>query len=216
MVSPKSLLLFGQSKVGKTTKLSELEDCLIIDTENGTDFVESMSVKVNNLKDLNDLVKALAEPGARRYKYIALDTVDNVALWYEQFVVKRATQDNPKIKALIDIPYGGGYGMVRDYVGEFLRRLKQFSDRVIEIGHRKKTIIGEDSNDLAELTLDLPGKLKNLIMADADAIGYVYRDEETSQLMVSFKATGVVDAGSRCDHLRNQVIPFEWDKIYVD
>ena len=33
--NPKVMLLYGAPKVGKTTALSQLKDCLIIDTEQG-------------------------------------------------------------------------------------------------------------------------------------------------------------------------------------
>ena len=33
-------------------------------------------------------------------------------------------------------------------------------------------------------SLDLTGKLKNMLMADCDAIGYVYRDDEKGKLKV--------------------------------
>ena len=61
-------------------------------------------------------------------------------------------------------------------------------------------------------SLDLTGKLKNVIMAGCDAIGYVHREEE--ELMVSFKANEAIEAGSRCEHLKGQIVKFDWNKIY--
>ena len=55
-------------------------------------------------------------------------------------------------------------------------------------------------------------KLKNMIMSDCDAIGYVHREEE--ELMVSFKSNEAVEAGSRCEHLKGQIFKFEWNQIY--
>ena len=52
-------------------------------------------------------------------------------------------------------------------------------------------------------------------MADSDAIGFVYRDEE-GNLKVTFEASAEIEAGSRCEHLRGTVIDFKWDKIYID
>ena len=52
--SPRLLTLFGQSKVGKTTTLATLDDCLIIDTEQGTEMVEAMKVQANSLQDVID------------------------------------------------------------------------------------------------------------------------------------------------------------------
>jgi hypothetical protein len=51
-------------------------------------------------------------------------------------------------------------------------------------------------------------------MSDSDAIGYIYRDEEEN-LMISFKSNDALEAGSRSPHLRGQVLPFDWNKIYV-
>jgi len=38
--NPKVMLLYGAPKVGKTTALSQLDDCLIIDTEQGAGMIE--------------------------------------------------------------------------------------------------------------------------------------------------------------------------------
>ena len=40
--NPKVMLLYGAPKVGKTTALSQLDDCLIIDTEGGANMVEDI------------------------------------------------------------------------------------------------------------------------------------------------------------------------------
>ena len=39
-INPSVLLLYGAPKVGKTTMLSQLDDCLIIDTEKGSRKLE--------------------------------------------------------------------------------------------------------------------------------------------------------------------------------
>ena len=72
----------------------------------------------------------------------------------------------------------------------------------------------EDGTAIEPESLDLSGKLKNLIMAQCDAIGYMFRDED-DELMVSFKAKQAVEAGSRCNHLKGQIFPFNWNKIYI-
>ena len=63
-------------------------------------------------------------------------------------------------------------------------------------------------------SLDLTGKLKNMLMADCDAIGYVYRDDEKKKLMVSFQANEALEAGSRSPHLRGKEMELNWKSIY--
>ena len=45
--SPKNMIIYGPPKIGKTTVLSQLDDCLIIDLEDGSDMVDALKVKAN-------------------------------------------------------------------------------------------------------------------------------------------------------------------------
>lgn len=209
--SPRLLTIFGQSKVGKTTTLANLDNCLIIDTEQGTEMVEAMKVGANNLQDFMAVLKAI-KAKEEQYDYLALDTIDNIVLWMEEFVCK-----SEGVKTIGDLDFGKGYAMVRDNVMKILGQLKPLAAKgVILVGHRKKTLIANETDiKVNTSSLDLSGKLKNFIMADSDAIGYVFRDAEGT-LKVSFMADDETEAGARCVHLRGQVVDFEWSNIFVD
>ena len=62
---------------GKTTILSTLPNNLILDFENGSKFVEALKMKVDSLKDLKEIIKAIKEAG-KPYKYITIDTITAV------------------------------------------------------------------------------------------------------------------------------------------
>jgi hypothetical protein len=100
-------------------------------------------------------------------------------------------------------------------VMKMVAAFKNVFPRLIIIGHRKKTIIGETSVEFSSSSLDLTGKLKNLICGDSDAIGYVFRDSD-NRLKVSFQGSDELEVGSRSEHLRGKVVEFEWNNIYVD
>ena len=55
MQDPKNLILYGVPKIGKTTILSHLPDCLIIDIESGSDYVDALKVKISTLSELKEL-----------------------------------------------------------------------------------------------------------------------------------------------------------------
>lgn len=209
--SPRLLTLFGQSKVGKTTTLATLDNCLIIDTEQGTDMVDAMKVQANNLQDVMATLKALRE-SETQYDYIAIDTIDNIVHWMEEFVCK-----SEGVKTIGDLEFGKGYAMVRDNVMKIISQLKPLAKKgLILIGHRKKTLIANDTDiKVNTSSLDLSGKLKNFIMADSDAIGYVFRNAE-GELKVSFMADDETEAGARCEHLRGQVLDFTMSNIFID
>jgi hypothetical protein len=71
--------------------------------------------------------------------------------------------------------------------------------------------------------IDLTGKIKSLVCANADAIGYLYR--KGPKTIISFKTNDEVTCGARPDHLRNKEIVIadstdgtlkvSWDEVYV-
>ena len=206
--NPKVMLLYGAPKVGKTTALSQLEDCLIIDTEGGANMVDGYVMEANNREHLIEILKAAKD--GHDYKYVAIDTIDKVATWAEKTVCQ---EEN--VSAVQDLAFGKGFALVREKVLNTVNALKEIFPHVIIIGHRKWARAIVDSKAIVEPeSLDLTGKLKNMLMADCDAIGYVYRDDEKGDLMVSFKANEALEAGSRSPHLRGKEIKLTWNNIY--
>ena len=72
--NPKRLIIYSKPKTGKTTAFAGLDDNLILDLENGSEYVEALKIKINSLQDLLDAGKAIKEAGCP-YKYVTVDTV---------------------------------------------------------------------------------------------------------------------------------------------
>ena len=208
--NPKVMLLYGAPKVGKTTALSQLNDCLIIDTEQGASMVDGYIEEVNSREELITILKEAKD--GHEYKYVAIDTIDKIADWAEKSVCAEEG-----VTAIADLAYGKGFALVREKVLNTIKVMKEIFPHVIVIGHRKWARAILDSKAIVEPeSLDLTGKLKNMLMADCDAIGYVYRDEDKGKLMVSFKANEALEAGSRSPHLRGKEIELKWNQIYKE
>lgn len=73
-VNPKRMVIYSKPKTGKTTAFAGLDNNLILDLENGTDFVDALKIKVNSLQELLDTGKAIKAAGCP-YKYVTVDTV---------------------------------------------------------------------------------------------------------------------------------------------
>ena len=208
--NPKVMLLYGAPKVGKTTALSQLDDCLIIDTEQGAGMIEGYIEEANNRDELIEILQQAKD--GHDYKYVAIDTIDKIADWAEKTVCAEEG-----VTAIADLAYGKGFALVREKVLNTIKIMKEIFPHVIVIGHRKWARAIVDSKAIVEPeSLDLTGKLKNMLMADCDAIGYVYRDEEKGKLMVSFKANEALEAGSRSPHLRGKEMELKWNQIYKE
>lgn len=233
--NPRTLILFGRQKSGKTTLVSMLENNLIIDINDGTAYVEAMAVKANNLTDLREIRQAVIE-AKKPYKYLTIDTITDLEDMSKELAlseyrktpmgknfginVETGKYDNVDI---LTLPNGGGYLFLRLAFEKILNSFKGLSEYLILVGHTKDKNIMKDGKELSENTLDLAGKLERLTMAKADAVGYFYRDGNKNYL--NFQGGGDAIVEARPKHLRNQNILIGesddkgditafWDKIY--
>lgn len=59
---------------GKTSALAELPNCLIVDLEDGSEYIESYVVKAHNYMELYNIAKEL-KTTEHQFKFVALDTI---------------------------------------------------------------------------------------------------------------------------------------------
>ena len=224
--NPKFLILFGKPKSGKTTIMSMLDDNLIIDCENGTNYVEAMAVKASSASDLLKIRK-MVEDGGCPYKYITIDT----ATALEEMILPVAADmyrktpmgkkfDGDDVRAL---PNGAGYLYIRQAFKKVITAYKGITEHLILIGHTKDRTINRDGKELSENLLDLSGKLERIISADADALGYVYRTK--NQTKINFNGGDDLVVEARPKHLRGKDIVIAesdedgnmtsyWDRVF--
>lgn len=236
LMSPKNLIIFSKPKVGKTTLLAELDDCLLLDFEGGSDYVDAMKIKVDSidhLKKIGNSIKSQEHP----YKYIGIDTttaLEDMCIPYAEMLYSRTSMGTnwySKHKSeygnILNLPNGAGYKYLRDAFVKVIEYIKTLAPRVILLGHIKD--IKLDKNDsggvFSSMDLDLTGKLKRITTSQSDAIGYLYRKD--NQNILSFKTTEEVVCGARPNHLKNKEIVISevkedgkiethWDRIYID
>ena len=219
--SPKNMIIYGPPKIGKTTVLSQLKDCLIIDLEEGSDMVDALKIKVNSLKELAEVGKAIVKDG-KPYKYVAIDTISKLEEWCEseakQIYMKTPMGKNFETKnpgaSVLSLPNGAGYLYLRIAYKKWIDRLNTLADHVILVGHLKDKMLEKKGKEVAVKDLDLTGKIKQITCANADAVGYIYREDD--ETMVSFNSMDDITAGSRCHHLKGKTMPLNWSEIFID
>jgi hypothetical protein len=223
--NPKVLYLYGQPKIGKTTILSQLDNCLIIETdEGGADFISALKVQINNMSDFNEVTSMILKEN-KPYKYIALDT----ATKFEEYCEVQAGNDYrgsvigksfKEGRNILELPDGAGYLWLRLAFQRAMQRLISCAEYIILTGHIRDKFLGEKGkkdDSVASRDLDHTGKIKNMICGAADAIGFLYRTNSIDtgeKLYVSFKTNELVNCGTRCEHLMGS-FPFDWNKIYI-
>ena len=230
--SPTVLLLYGPPKVGKSSSVVKLDRNMVFDLESGSKLLSGLIVDVPSvarqeeirpLDVLRRYYSLLKQNGNNHYRFITFDTVDVL----EDLLIEEISQKHG-VGHISDLAYGRGDSLLRE---EFLKLVSAFKDlgtQIILIGHRKRSIIGDTGAEVIIKELGLRGKMRNMIMGYADAIGYVFSSK--NHLMVSFK-TGQnedVAAGSRCTYLANkeitlaefngkgEIIRTHWEIIYPE
>ena len=121
------------------------------------------------------------------------------------------------------LPNGSGYTFLRQAVEAVIDLVASATSNIIICGHVKDASLN-DGLDGTVKDLDLTGKLKRILSARSDAIGFVHRDED-SNLCINFGQNGEILTGARPKHLANQdIIVAErnddgtftphWERIY--
>jgi hypothetical protein len=225
-VNPKRLIIYSKPKAGKTTAFSMLEDNLILDLESGSGYVDALKVDIPDLKTLLDTGKAIKDAG-KPYKYVTVDTVTALEGMIMPLAIKlyKATPMGKNYDGtdVTTLPNGAGYLYIRQAFFQVLDFIDTLADTVILSGHIKDKVVDDKGDMVMSANIDLTGKIKSLICANADAIGYLYR--KGSKAMLSFRTTDDVTCGARPEHLRDQeivltemnegVLKNNWDKIFV-
>lgn len=242
--SPKNLIIFSKPKVGKTSLLAELPNCLILDLESGTDYVDAIKLKASSTAEIKEIGQAILDAG-KPYDYIAVDTITALEVMCTvdaekmymgtpmgvNWVKKNADnsvnyKDSQKSKygSVLNLPNGQGYGYLREAIVKQIEYIKTLAPRIILLGHVKDTQLEKAGVEVSSMDLDLTGKIKRIVSSQSDAIGYLYRKGKENVL--TFKTNDEVACGARPVHLRNQEMVISelkdeqytahWDKVYID
>src|SRR6476646_10472202 len=139
-VNPKRMVIYSKPKTGKTTSFSGLENNLIIDLENGTDYVDALKVKATSLTELRavgDAIKAAGYP----YEYITVDTVTALEDMVMPLAIKKfkntSMGKNFAGDNVLTLPNGAGYLYVREAFFDVLDYIDTLAPHIILSGHIK-------------------------------------------------------------------------------
>jgi hypothetical protein len=217
IVNPRRLIVYSKPKAGKTTLFANLEDYLLLDFEEGSDYVDAVKVKINSLTELREIGTKILAKG-KPYKYGVVDTVTALEdmvlplalkMYKATPIGKNFTGDN-----ILTLPNGAGYMWLRQAFFSVIDYISTLFDYVILLGHIKDKQIDDKGEMVMAANVDLTGKIKSILCAECDAIGYLYR--KGNQTFITFKTNEDVNCGARPQHLKNQdlLVAEEIDGVY--
>ena len=239
-INIESLILYGLPKSGKTTALSELPNCLIIDVEKGSAFIEGMIVqppenagpvsKFKWLKELAAEIKAQGKP----YDYVAIDTLsqlDSDSEWVGTWAYMHSIQgkkfnrntngeimkpSDSDYESVLTLANGYGYRYTREAIMDIFESLKGLGKIcTIFVCHVADKMIskGGTSEEVMVKDLALVGKTRDILPRLVDATANVWNEE--GQFMISFKGDNQRVGGVRAKHLLGYTGPLDWNKVFI-
>lgn len=231
--NPRLIVLFGKPKTGKSTLMASLESNLIIDLEDGYRALDVMVVNVHNASELFEVKaliekKIEEDKGVKPYRFITIDNatrLEEMSLIYASALYRKTPMGaswgmkKDKMGMLIkdkngkpipdpkadvrQLANGAGYLYLRQALKEMIHMFQPLCDTLILVCHTKDKQIRKNDEETTEMSVDLAGKLGDIICGEADAIGYIQRTG--NKTLISFKGGDNNIKGSRPAHLREKV-----------
>lgn len=230
--NPGLMILFGKPKNGKSTVVASLDNNLIIDLEDGYRALDAMVIQARTAADIFNIKSAIEQKNHENgdkpfYRFITIDNatrLEEVSLAYAAHLYRQTpmgasfgykkdkignmlkdANGNRIIDPKADVrqlPNGAGYKYLRDALQEMINMFKPLCSTLILVCHTKDKQIDKNDEEVTEMSVDLAGRLADIICGVADAIGYVSR--QGNKTLITFKGGNNTIRGSRPLHLREK------------
>lgn len=161
------LLVYGGSGIGKTTLASKAPKPLLIDLEDGGEYVEIDRTPI--ITSYSDFIEAVRWAYKSDYETIVIDTLDMLEVLLHAHVCK-----SNNWKSMESAGYGKGYQVAQETwitVLDIFDKCVSAGKNILCIGHEQiKTYNSPDSEVYDRYQIKLNAKSANLIVARMDAV----------------------------------------------
>jgi hypothetical protein len=203
-------LLYGPSKIGKSTWCSQAENAVFLATEPGLNSLEVFQVPI---RDWDELLKACADlaEGKHEFRTIVVDTLDNL----HRMCVDYVCQKN-KIEHESDLPYGKAYALISNEFQRVLNKLAFLPYGLILVSHSVEREFETRTGKIMRVVPTLPEKARKMVVGLVDLILYcdleMNKDDNGKQVyqrVIRTKPSLNYDAGDRTGRLP-EVLPLDF------
>lgn len=138
-VTPKNILIWGESMSGKTYLAKEFESPLIINTDGNASKITTPSVFIKNFNEFKEVIEEL-EKGKHTFKTLIIDLIDDLETMVINHICSLA-----KVESLADIAFGKGFNTFNSIWKNLMMTLTQMNMNVIFISHIVEKMDGQTS-----------------------------------------------------------------------
>ncbi len=212
-LSDLTVLVYGPSKIGKSTWCSQAEGALFLATEAGLNNLDVYQVPIGTWDDLLAACKEISE-GKHPYKTIVLDTVDNAYRMCAEHICAKF-----KIEHESDLGYGKGYALINNEFYRVLNKLALLPYGLFLISHSQEKELETRTGKLTRIVPTLPDKARKIVLGMVDVILFCDLDVTTgadgkssARRVIRTKPNMHYEAGDRTGRLP-EVIDLDFKKF---
>lgn len=199
-------------KTGKTTIATQFPKSILLAAEKGYNALAGIKAQpIHKWSDFKKVLKQLEKPEAHdHFETIILDTVDLFYDMAEKFICNREGVD-----LIGDIPYGGGYKMLKQEFNDALRSIPMLNFGLVMISHAQtKTVTDSEGTEYSRTMSTLAERPRGIVLGMSDIIGYAegFLKDGEQKTVLHLRETSRFEAGSRFKYTPN-VIRFDYDSL---
>lgn len=159
-------LIYGESKIGKSTFCAGAEGALFLSTEPGLNHLSTYKIDIRCWNDLRNACKEISI-GKHEFKTIIIDTIDNAYDMCREHILKEK-----EIEHESDLGYGKGFVLVNKEFSRVINKLAFLQYGLIFVSHSKEKEIDTRVGKKLKITTSLPNSAAKFITGIVDIILY--------------------------------------------
>jgi hypothetical protein len=165
------LFIYGPPGIGKSSLAAEA-GALFIATEEGLKSLRRYQVSVDNWETFRDACKELRDTKPKHFKFIAIDTADNLWKFCIAYVCKKHNIDHPS-----DQEWGKGWDLCKTEWVRVITRLSMLGYGLWFISHSTQRSFQTRTRKRDKIVPTIPNSARGVILPIADIQMYLSMQE---------------------------------------
>lgn len=169
-----TVLVYGPSKIGKSTWCSKAEGALFLSTEPGLNSLDVFQVPIRTWEEFLAACADIAK-GDHQFKTIIIDTVDNAYKMCAEHICTKF-----KIEHESDLGYGKGWALINNEFQRVLTKLAFMPYGLYLVSHSQDREIETRTGKYMKVVPTLPEKARKIVLGFVDIIAFCDLEQTTN------------------------------------
>ena len=161
-----TVLVYGRSKIGKSTWCSHSDGALFLATEPGLNALDVYQVPIRSWDELLTACGEIAD-GKHPFKTVIIDTIDNAYRMCSDYICTKF-----KIEHESDLGYGKGWALINNEFHRVLTKMAFMPYGLFLVSHSVEKEIETRTGKYTRIVPTLPDKARKIVVGMVDLILY--------------------------------------------